>query len=468
MLLLAVSALAVCLAASGQEGRPQYYPEETMWVEAGTGMDIVYNYTYFEVKQDTVIEGKTYKCVYCNGDLAFFLREDESKKVYLRGDPYSLCFISTNEEFVAYDFDWEVGKVLETYTDFDTTNPVKHKITDIYQFKLLDGSTCNYIMTSQSQYNDYRLFQGIGDDQGLFIHASYIADDGTYPVLYSFTRGGVQLYQYGGEVPEAFHKYYPDGTKWVEERKVTGGVGDAVMEYDTYEVRGDTVLNGREYLKIYCNGKLWDWVIREEAPGRVYMRSLISKVNEFLVYTFDWEETGRIEGYIDDCLYGIDIVDVDPDAYLSEVSLSRLRLLDGSYCNYVKDFYREGNDLLQGIGDTRGLFYGFRDFDYYGETPRLYSFTRNGVLLYQRGMMSGLDDVADDTSDYKVVNDGVSCTVCGEGDFTGIAYDLSGRQLWRGRSDGGVLVVPTESLGVDVMLLRLQGASGVETVKLIN
>ena len=109
-----------------------------------------------------------------------------------------------------------------------------------------------------------------------------------------------------------------------------------------------------------------------------------------------------------------------------------------------------------------------QNFDYYGETPRLYSFTRNGVLLYQRGMMSGLDDVADKASGYHVVNDGAGCTVSGEGDFSAVAYDLSGRQLWQGRSDGGLIVVPAESLDDGVMLLRLQGDAGTETIKLMN
>ena len=83
-------------------------------------------------------------------------------------------------------------------------------------------------------------------------------------------------------------------------------------------------------------------------------------------------------------------------------------------------------------------------------------------------MMSGLDDVADKASGYHVVNDGAGCTVSGEGDFSAVAYDLSGRQLWQGRSDGGLIVVPAESLDDGVMLLRLQGDAGTETIKLMN
>lgn len=83
-------------------------------------------------------------------------------------------------------------------------------------------------------------------------------------------------------------------------------------------------------------------------------------------------------------------------------------------------------------------------------------------------MMSDIENAPDRMQSYRVTNDGATCTVSGVDSFTAVAYDLSGRQLWQGCSDGGVIVVPAESLDDGVMLLRLQGNAGTETIKLMN
>ena len=90
------------------------------------------------------------------------------------------------------------------------------------------------------------------------------------------------------------------------------------------------------------------------------------------------------------------------------------------------------------------------------------------MLLYQRGMMSDIENAPDGMQGYRVTNDGATCTVSGVDSFTAVAYDLSGRQLWQGKSEGGMMSVPTETLDADVMLLRLQGDAGTETIKLMN
>lgn len=273
--------------------------------------------------------------------------------------------------------------------------------------------------------------------------------------------------------------YFPEGTTWVEEHIDT--LDGSTRYFKTYEIGEDTVVEVGGTLKpiykslhkVYCDGQLLPFLLWDGERVDLYGSMFnVYGSESFDLYDFyyDFWNSGalRFQNYYVNKEFGGEKPVLILGSINSKQELKKMFLLDGTSCAYYTNCVVDGEILIYGIGTTAGIVsYPFLPLSD-GTRPRLYSFTRNGVLLYQRGMMSGLDDVADDTSDYKVVNDGVSCTVCGEGDFTGIAYDLSGRQLWRGRSDGGVLVVPTESLGVDVMLLRLQGASGVETVKLIN
>lgn len=252
-------------------------------------------------------------------------------------------------------------------------------------------------------------------------------------------------------------KFYPEGTTWVD---AYVGIHDGVpYRFDAYEVGSDTVLDGKTYNKMLNNGSPWEWLVREEAPAKVYLRSIYDGY-EFLAYDYDWAVGKEIShGYADPFH--------EESSYVINW-IGQTTLLDGSPCDYIGTLDEDGDFILRGIGDGFGVLIPFFELPPDGTVPRLYSFTRNGVLLYQRGMMSGLDDVADDASGYRMVNDGASCTVRGEGDFSGIAYDLSGCQLWQGRSEGGVLVVPAEEFDANVMLLRLQGDAGTETIKLMN
>lgn len=274
--------------------------------------------------------------------------------------------------------------------------------------------------------------------------------------------------------------YFPEGTTWVEEHIDT--LDGSTRYFKTYEIGEDTLVDVaggvpepiyKPLHKVYCDGHLLPFFLRD--GDRVSLYGSMFNVfgsESFDLYDFYYEfwNSGalKFQNYYVNKEFGGEKPVLILGSINSKQELKKMFLLDGTSCAYYTDCVVDGEILIYGIGTTAGIVsYPFLPLSD-GTRPRLYSFTRNGVLLYQRDLMSGLDDVADDTSDYKVVNDGSNYTVSGEGDFTGIAYDLSGRQLWQGRSDGGVLVVPAGSLGADVMLLRLQGASGVETVKLIN
>ena len=252
-------------------------------------------------------------------------------------------------------------------------------------------------------------------------------------------------------------KFYPEGTAWVD---AYVGIHDGVpYRFDAYEIGRDTVLDGKTYNKMLNNGSPLEWLMREEAPAKVYLRSIYDGY-EFLAYDYDWAVGKEIS-------HGF----ADPMQEESSFVISwigQISLLDGSPCDYIGLLGEDGDFILRGIGSGGGILTSFFELPPDGTVPRLYSFTRNGMLLYRRGMMSDIENAPDRMQSYRVTNDGATCTVSGVDSFTAVAYDLSGRQLWQGRSDGGVIVVPAESLDDGVMLLRLQGNAGTETIKLMN
>lgn len=273
--------------------------------------------------------------------------------------------------------------------------------------------------------------------------------------------------------------YYPEGTTWVEEHIDT--LYGSTRYFRTYEIGEDTLVEVGGTLepiykplrKIYCDGQLLPFLLWDGNRVSLYGSMFNVYGSDFFdLYDFYyefWNSGGLVfQNYYINKELGIEKPVLVLGSINSKQELKQMFLLDGTSCAYYTDCVVDGEILIYGIGTTAGIVsYPFLPLPD-GTRPRLYSFTRNGVLLYQRGMMSGLDDVADKASGYHVVNDGAGCTVSGEGDFSAVAYDLSGRQLWQGRSDGGLIVVPAESLDDGVMLLRLQGDAGTETIKLMN
>ena len=442
-----IISVAAVLTASAQEGT-KFYPEGTTWVDAYVSINsgVPCRLDAYEVGGDTVLNGKTYSKVLNNGDpWEWLLREEAPAKVYLRS-------IYDEYEFLAYDFEWAEGKeISHGYADpmYGETSFV---ISGIGQATLMDGSSCDCIGVLDED-GDFML-RGIGSGSGIFVPFFELPPDGTVPRLYSFTRGGTLLYQYGGALPVSHPTYYTDGVVWTEKR----ADGEATV-VDTYEIEGDTTFAGSPqlYKKISRNGGLWEWAVREDESGKVYLRAVGKSPaagSEFLAYDFGWDEGEELPYCVVKPYY------VYNTYYIQDIG--RMALLDGSDCAVLPDFNGTGNSLMHVIGETAGIFSGFKD----DGAAVLQSFTRDGVVLYQKGM-SALSKPKEGMVGYAITRDGQSYTVTAASDFDAVVYDLSGRMLSYGCSSGCTFTLSFDSLPCEA-LLRLQGDAGTETLKLIK
>lgn len=91
--------------------------------------------------------------------------------------------------------------------------------------------------------------------------------------------------------------YYPEGVSWKE--IVTDPARPFFYQVYQYVVRGDTIIDGEEYKKVYVNGKE-DAVffIHERGKQVFYYDESIS--SPILVYDFNWEIGGAVSAYLID------------------------------------------------------------------------------------------------------------------------------------------------------------------------
>ena len=163
-------------------------------------------------------------------------------------------------------------------------------------------------------------------------------------------------------------QFFPEGTMWVEK---TTNIIENSYRYDTYLVGGDTVIGGETYHKLSCNGVAAGLYLRED-DGKVYAYDA-SFGREFLLYDFDWS-VGK------ELVFEYAEPDVEPmTLVISEIG--QMRLSDGSSCDYVN--YGDDYFLLRGIGFSDGVFTHAYMQPTNGDRKVLYSFTRDGVLLYK-------------------------------------------------------------------------------------
>jgi hypothetical protein len=143
-----------------------------------------------------------------------------------------------------------------------------------------------------------------------------------------------------------------------------------------YKLNGDTTINDMKYTKIYLNNILYDAALRETSDNKVYAY-FYSLEAERLAYDFNWEVGKTIcseyyEPQEDD--YCVEIMQID-----------NIQLLDGNY-------YQQIPDIIKGIGNTKGFFWGMQPALPNGDQCALLCFSRNGQLVYKNNLYKTCDD----------------------------------------------------------------------------
>jgi serpin B len=266
-----------------------------------------YKETY-TIKGDTIIEGKQYKKFFAGSKYAYALREDK-KKVYAIASTDKFGKPNTKEE-LWYDFDVNKGDVIDleasnlsvTEIDYILINGVKHKYFQLYE-------TSKSVPTEHAQV---LWVEGIGSYRSPDWPNGWFNDGGTATMdecyedglcIFSHDdfvsiKGNVNTVVASAAVPE--RRMLEQDKVWTytyhhfEDRETPAANGsyyDHSMWLSYYKLEGDTVINGRAYMKLYR----WDdrdrnhkyfGAFREDEEGKVYMYDLEGNKQDGLVLDF--------------------------------------------------------------------------------------------------------------------------------------------------------------------------------------
>ena len=263
-----------------------YFPTGTVWTEVTTNLlDETYcMINTYEVAGDTTINETVYRKVLLNGNALYALREQDDK-VYLM----SLQFPEQEQERLAYDFAWEVGKTLYfQYMDAASDEYVPMcTIQEIDQVQLADGQLYDYA-------EGY--IRGIGGKSGIFQHMMAHPDNGDQIHLLCFSRNRTLIYQnkeYAGCESCERAEYTPlvdESLTWSYCDVVKRDMDQYDMTYTRYYFKGDTTINGTTYKKLYqedCDGAIDCVAAMREDGMKVYMAdNELTDVGEKLIYDF--------------------------------------------------------------------------------------------------------------------------------------------------------------------------------------
>jgi len=150
------------------------------------------------------------------------------------------------------------------------------------------------------------------------------------------------------------------------------------LEIDTYTIDGDTLIEGKNYSKIYRNNKFYS-ALRETENNRIYIYwSNEYPADEYLTYDFEWYPNKTL--YFQYPYMGI--IKTAVQAVLGS-SIDSIQLLDGKYYQYVNIGTTSFGPklLIRGIGDN---FFPFGPFQVpsNGNQYALLCFYIDGKLVY--------------------------------------------------------------------------------------
>jgi hypothetical protein len=215
--------------------KAQFFDESVRWKEASVQVypiEQILSFTEYTIKGKTEIDGNTYFNLYEDGDLNYYIREEENEKVYI------YC-PKRKKEFLVYDFDFVEGKEIY-YESFRTHNNFHSlKINEVNFEKLLDGKSHQYAYAFSSFFSStVKIIRGIGSTNCFFY---YMQDHvlSHMPILYEFYRNDVLIYQYP--------KKYPLEIKNSEKNNLVTVYPQPAKDNITFKFKAE----GAEELRIY-------------------------------------------------------------------------------------------------------------------------------------------------------------------------------------------------------------------------
>ena len=151
------------------------------------------------------------------------------------------------------------------------------------------------------------------------------------------------------------------------------------LKIDTYTIGGDTLIEGKNYSKIYKNNKFYN-ALRETEDNKIYLyRHNEFPTGEYLTYDFDWYPNKPLYIQYPNSGGGIDSGAV----VVLGSSIDSIQLLDGKFYQYVNIGGTSFGPklLIRNIGDN---FYPFGPFEFptNGDQYALLCFYIDNRLVY--------------------------------------------------------------------------------------
>lgn len=252
------------------------------------------------IEGDTVIDGRTWKKVYCteNGhrQLATALYEDHGKVYYL---PYA----GDTEGKLLLDFNMKAGdkgtlympdcpKYLREKNNGHRDYEIEVEVTGT-EMRNFEGTalTCYMAKASDAGHDEMVFIEGVGNTYNPLNYLTAPGGSGYHllecrvndKVLYKDTE------RYG------YSRFAEEGKTWrVERRKINDmdNHTDAPSIFEQYVLEGDTVINGTKYTKLYAveegsGQKTLLSVLREDGFGKVCFLPYDGATQEKVLYDFD-------------------------------------------------------------------------------------------------------------------------------------------------------------------------------------
>ena len=165
-------------------------------------------------------------------------------------------------------------------------------------------------------------------------------------------------------------------SSWTE--ITTNRFDDTFFRIVTYKIDGDTLIEDKNYSKLYANNNYF-CALRETENNKIYIYFsdlYIYPTIELRMYDFDW--------YPGKTLYWPECVEYAGDSIIMtilESNIDSIQLLDGKYYKYVDlGTYRQ----IRGIGSTDGIFSVFCETSpSIGDQTALLCFYINDTLVYR-------------------------------------------------------------------------------------
>lgn len=235
----------------------------------------------------------------------------------------------------------------------------------------------------------------------------------------------------------AQEKYFPEGTWWEEIYKLRHEQYDVSSGLTRWEVKGDSILNGKKYKKVYRHKKEdFIFLIREEADKVYLYKDLTPYFNEnspypeeippyadLLIYDFDWESQDLL--YRDYLRFDEEKVKyyIEHSPYLNCSQARKVVFQDGNEYDLIGEYEnweKRRTCNVRTIGSLSSIFqYALQDWNFAisGRDYELISFHRNGVHVYQHpDFPNGIVDA-------------IGKAPLGDNGKSSVIFDISGRRL---------------------------------------